>query len=96
MSAKKDMRRPDLGKREPLSEWHRYCPNEHAVIPYKAPEKEDKDGDVASTMSSTLPMIAVCRTLKVQLQTIVLIYCRCLQGTSEPHCLLLLYGALLT
>ncbi|KAI9701691.1 MAG: hypothetical protein M1820_006319 [Bogoriella megaspora] len=41
MSAKKDMRRPDL------------------IVPYLDPPKSKDEADVTSTMSSTLPMVAI-------------------------------------
>jgi hypothetical protein len=57
MSSKKDMRREDLSEhpywKPPSSS------KDPPVIPYKDPSTKKEDNDIASTMATTLPMIAV-------------------------------------
>lgn len=59
MALRKDMRREDLGmfSNPFISSQFTYS----AVIPYKEPAAEKPD-DIANTMATTLPMVAVSRT----------------------------------
>ncbi len=56
MASKKDMRREDLSKSKCFSS-HSVV-NSTIVIPYKEPPAEKPD-DIANTMATTLPMVAV-------------------------------------
>lgn len=59
MTSKKDMRREDLSKLDPSKCF--FSPSvtkSVSVIPYKEPLAEKPD-DIANTMATTLPMVAV-------------------------------------
>jgi hypothetical protein len=57
MSAKKDMRRADLGKHDGIGSLE-VSANHLQVIPYVEP-KDDQKSDFSSTITSTMPMAAV-------------------------------------
>ena len=58
MASKKDMRREDLSKIYLIVFSFPLVTKFAAVIPYKEPPAEKSD-DVANTMATTLPMVAV-------------------------------------
>ena len=59
MASKKDMRREDLSKSFPFDYFSSVLrSNFTAVIPYREPSAEKPD-DIANTMATTLPMVAV-------------------------------------
>ena len=58
MASKKDMRRDDLGI-TCSSNVAKLMLNGAPVIPYREPTKDKNEGDMSSTMASTLPMAAV-------------------------------------
>lgn len=60
MASRKDMRREDLSKAYPYSSLFFFprVTDYASVIPYKEPSAEKPD-DIANTMATTLPMVAV-------------------------------------
>ena len=63
MASKKDMRREDLSAQQ--ADFHRFgLTKRETVVPYVDTAKEKgSETDITSTMSSTLPMAAVCTSM---------------------------------